>query len=465
MAEPVRDVLGPTACLERVVYDYPGWSAPEQTAPVLDRANVELWPGVTLLTGDSGSGKSTLLRVLNGLIPHFHGGRFGGRATVCGLDVLATPTRSLARQVGFVFQEPEVGFVRGTVEREVAFGPENLGLPGATIRRQVGEAMERAGITGLAGRRLRTLSGGERQRVALAAALAASPTAVVMDEPMSQLDEEGAAALHATLGTLGELGHTVVVAEHRFARFGGADRILAMASGRLVETSAVPPEGRLLSRRGDLRYPFADAPTAWSLDGVTLGVAGRVLVEDVHAAGAMGEVVVVTGANGAGKTTLLRTVAGLLAPLRGTVDRRPGRIAYLPQEPGVLLHRPSVRAEVEQTLNWTGARGGADNILGLLGLAAVADRDPRDLSVGQRQRAALAAVLAGAPSLALLDEPTRGMDDAARRSLAEVLRTMTEAGASVVMATHDEQLAEELGDRVLRIDEGAVRPRTAEATR
>lgn len=462
MSAPTWDAVGPTARLERVTYAYPAWSTDDRKAPVLEGVDLELGPGITLVTGDSGSGKSTLLRVLNGLVPHFHGGRFGGRATVCGLDILTTPTRTLARHVGFVFQEPEVGFVRGTVEREVAFGPENLGLPATAIRHQVGEAMERAGIAGLAQRRLRTLSGGERQRVALAAALASSPAVVVMDEPVSQLDRHGAIALRRSLEEMGDDGHAVVVAEHRFERFGGADRVVSVEAGRALEAGAMPVEDHLLARPG-ARPCFDHTQAAWSLDGVVVGVAGRALVSDVHLAGAPGEVVVVTGANGSGKTTLLRTVAGLLAPMAGAVERRPGRIAYLPQEPGVLLHRPTVRSEVEQTLQWTGAAGAADDILEALGLASIADHDPRDLSVGQRQRAALAAVLAGAPSLALLDEPTRGMDGAARRSLAGALRALAERGASVVLATHDEQLAAEVGDRVLHIDGGALRASLAEA--
>lgn len=454
------NAVTPTAHLERLTYRYPDWSA-KTVAPALEAVDLELGPGTTLVRGDSGSGKSTLLRVLNGLVPHFHGGRFGGRATVCGLDVITTPTRTLARHVGFVFQEPEVGFVRGTVEREVAFGPENLGLPAEVVRRQVGEGIERAGIAALRKRRIATLSGGERQRVALAAALAASPAVLVMDEPMSQLDRRGATALRAGLEALARDGRTVVVAEHRFARFGPPDRVVSVAGGRVSETGPGDSTGTGGGLGHRARPPSSPGgPTAWALQDVGVAVAGRPLIADVQLAGSAGEVVVVTGANGSGKTSLLRTIAGLLPPLGGTVERRPGRIAYLPQEPGVLLHRPSVRAEVEQTLHWAGSREPADTTLALLGLEALAGRDPRDLSVGQRQRAALAVVLAGSPALALLDEPTRGMDGAARRSLAAALRAMTEGGAAVVLATHDEELGEEIGDRVLHIEDGVLRPGT-----
>jgi energy-coupling factor transporter ATP-binding protein EcfA2 len=463
---------GVTLSFEGLTYTYPAWS--DRPLPALRHVDLALGPGLTLVNGDSGSGKSTLLRVCNGLVPHFHGGTFRGRATVCGLDVLATPTRRLARHVGFVFQEPETGFVRGTVAREVAFFPENLGLPRASIRRRVAEALDQAGIGDLASRRLSTLSGGERQRVALAAALAAGPSVVAMDEPMSQLDAEGAAALTATLVALADTGTTVVLAEHRLGELPGARRV-TLVDGRVAESlpraagggapggpaSQARAAGQLLSRASSARP--ADGPTAWSLSGATVGVGGRPLVGGIDLAGAPGEVVILTGPNGSGKTTLLRTIAGLTPPLDGHVQRRPGRVAYLPQEPGLLLHRHSVRAEVDQTLRWSQAAGTADDVLEVLGLAALSDRDPRDLSGGQRQRAALAVVLAGRPALALLDEPTRGMDAAARVSLAGVLRRLADEGAAVVAATHDLGLARGLRGRVVRIEGGALVPDDAGA--
>ncbi len=452
--------------IEGLTYTYPAWS--DRPLPALRQIDLALGAGLTIVGGDSGSGKSTLLRVCNGLVPHFHGGAFRGRAVVCGLDVLATPTRQLARHVGFVFQEPDMGFVRGTVAREVAFFPENLGLPRASIRRRVAEALEQTGIGDLASRRLSTLSGGERQRVALAAALAAGPSVVAMDEPMSQLDERGAAALTTTLCALADAGTTVLVAEHRLGDVPGARRV-SLIDGRASEGPACDP---VAPARPALRVTrptdsagsrastprAADGPTAWSLSGVTVGVGHRPVLEGVDLAGSAGEVVIVTGSNGSGKTTLLRTIAGLVGPLAGSVERHPGRVAYLPQEPGLLLHRNSVRAEVDQTLRWSQLAGSADDVLEILGLRALAERDPRDLSGGQRQRAALAVVLAGRPSLALLDEPTRGMDAAARTSLAGVLRRLAEAGAAVVAATHDVQLARELAGRVLRIEDGALVP-------
>jgi energy-coupling factor transport system ATP-binding protein len=195
---------------------------------------------------------------------------------------------------------------------------------------------------------------------------------------------------------------------------------------------------------------------------VDAGPAGEPILAGVSLAGGRGEVVALVGPNGSGKTTLLRTLAGLLDPLAGTVRRPEGRTAYLPQNPGAMLHLPTIRAEVALTLRRAGSPEPPDRMLAIFGLAHLAERYPRDLSSGERQRAALAAVLAGRPRLALLDEPTRGMDAAARRSLAAAVRELTEAGSAVVLATHDTALAVDLADRIVELRGGSVRQLPAE---
>jgi len=447
--------------LSRVCYWYPAWAG--SPPPALWDVSLELDGGLTVVAGDSGSGKSTLLRVLDGLVPHFHGGRFAGQARVAGHDVAVTPTSLLARHVGLVAQELQAGFVRAGVEREVAFAAENLGVDPAVIRRRVATSLERMGVGHLAGRRLSALSGGERQRVALAAVLAAEPEILALDEPTGQLDEAGAGCLVSVLAEAAAEGCCVVVAEHRIERLPAPDRFVRMEGGHLAgpparawPAAAGPPVWVAPSR---VVKTGAGGP-AWSLEAVTAGPGPAAVLSDVDLAGADGEVVALVGANGSGKTTLLRVIAGLLAPLSGKVWRRPGRVAYLPQDPGVLLYRRSVRAEVHQTLRWTGSAEDPGVLLRTLRLEALADRDPRDLSGGQRQRAALAAVLAGTPALVLLDEPTRGMDAAARASLAEVVSALAGAGRSVVLATHDLALASALTDRVVRVAGGTVSDHT-----
>ena len=438
------------ANLERLAYWYP-----DTARPALRTERLCLESGLTIVRGSSGGGKSTLLRLLNGLVPHFHGGRITGRIEVLGNDVLATPTHRLAQQVGFVFQDPERQFVHGSVLREVAFGLENHGVPPAEMDRRIDAALAAVGIAGLRRRRVNTLSGGERQRVAIAAALALGPRLLVLDEPTSQLDPEGAAAVVRSLAGLLASGHDLVVAEHRTR---GLDEIAA---------AALQIEGGWVER-GDPRDLVAD-PTpvspheprsgggpAWSLAGVSAGPAGEPVVQHVNLEGRTGQVVVLQGPNGGGKSTLLRVLAGLLRPLAGTVEREPGRVAYLPQDPAALLHLPTVRAEVELTLGRAGDREAPEVILAALGLTALADRYPRDLSSGERQRAAIAATLAGSPAIALLDEPTRGMDRVSRDALGDLVARLAENGSSIVIATHDHALCARLADRMVEVREGSV---------
>lgn len=476
------------AHFDRLSYWYP-----EAGEPALRALSGDLEPGLTLVLGPSGSGKSSFLRLFNGLVPHFYGGRLAGTGLVLGFDIARTPTRTLAREVGFVFQDPEKQLVYGTVEREVAFGLENLGVGRVEMVARAGEALDRLGLSQLRHRAIRTLSGGERQRVVLAGVLALRPSLIVLDEPTSQLDRRGSDVIVDACLQLVRDGTSVLVAEHRLERLlPAADWVVLVEAGtvhRQVTPSAAavriadpPPVVELGRRLGWEPLPLdcrsarpylpelgaggrperpeqrrSGGDVAWSVHDLEAGPGGRGIVACADLAGRTGEVSVIVGDNGCGKTTFLRTIAGLLRPLSGSVERRPGRVAYLPQDPGSLLHRASIAAEVRWTVERAGSSEPPEQILGEFGLAGLAGRYPRDLSAGERQRAALAAILAGSPAIALLDEPTRGMDGPARRALRRVLGDLRAAGCSIVVATHDVELAAEIGDRVLAIEDGEFR--------
>lgn len=449
-----------TATLRRLTHRYTG-----AAEAALCEVDLDLGPGLLVIAGPSGGGKSTLLRVLNGLVPHFHGGTISGLATVAGYDVMRTPTRVLARHVGFVFQDPEAQLLGGSVEREVAFGLENLAVPRVEMHTRVDEALAICGIEALRRRSIATLSGGERQRVAVAATVAMGNEILALDEPTAQLDADGAAAVVALVTARARAGIAVALAEHRLERvLAVADGTAVLEGGRLMTPTTLP----VVTERQRAQLGFNDhdsrrtpSEQAWSFHAVAAGMQREhACVEDVSLSGGRGEVVVLIGPNGGGKTTLLRTLAGLQPALAGTVERVPGRIALLPQNPTAVLHLETVRAEVELTLRRT--RDPADHtaaataILTELGLYGLADRHPRDLSTGQRQRAALAAMLCGQPALALLDEPTRGMDIAARSALIGLVRRLAALGSAVVLATHDMQLASAVADRVVEVRGGAA---------
>ncbi|HYI61828.1 MAG TPA: ATP-binding cassette domain-containing protein [Acidimicrobiales bacterium] len=484
-----------------VAWEGVGFAYPDGP-PVLAGIDLAVAGGeVVVVVGDSGSGKSTLLRTVNRLVPRASGGRFRGRVVVSGRDVTAARPRDLAGTVGFVHQDPEAHVVVDEVEHDVAFVLENLGMPEAEMRRRVEEVLDAVGIAALRHRSPSTLSGGERQRSAVAGALAAAPAVLVLDEPTSMLDPQGADDVLAAVARLADdLGTTVVMAEHRLERAGPmADRAVVVADGRITAQGApgavladhpgAPPVahlGRLLgwdpvpltvrdarrrARDTPLPAPVAEraptgpgsvaapapGPVRLRARGLAVGHAGHPpVLAGVDLELRAGEVVALLGRNGAGKTTLLRALAGLAAPGAGTVERS-GRVALVPQDPSSLLFAATVRAEVAETTRLLRRPpDGVDAWLDRLGLAGLADRHPRSLSTGERQRVAVAAVAAGGAEVLLLDEPTRGIDAASRAALERAVTGHAAAGGTVVVATHDVELAARCATRAVVLGGGEV---------
>jgi energy-coupling factor transport system ATP-binding protein len=394
-----------------------------------------------------------------------------------------------------VHQDPEAQFVVDRVEADIAFVLENLEIDAAQMRRRVEEVLDALDVAALRDRSPTTLSGGERQRCAIAAALAAGPAVLVLDEPTSQLDPQGAEDVFSAVGRLNaDLGTTVVIAEHRLERVASlADRTLLLQNGAIADDG--PPQivlsdysgapsvtrlGRLLgwepaplTVRQARAFAASARPDSLAAQPNTSGAApGDVLVGARRVSAKFGhqvvlrgidldvrrgEVVAVLGRNGSGKTTLLRTLGGLRAPEEGVVTG-PGTSAYVPQDPNSLLFAPTVRAELTETLRLLGRRDEAivDAWLDALHLESLTDRHPRSLSGGERQRVALAAVAVGGADVLLLDEPTRGMDAVSRDALAGAVRTHAQGGGAVVLATHDVELAARCATRAVVLGDGDV---------
>jgi len=428
------------ARVEGLTYAYPGSEAPALVGVSLELRERE----AVALLGPSGSGKSTLLRALAGLVPHFHGGQFAGRVEIAGRDTRKSRPAELAGTVATVFQDPEDQVVMTVVENEVAFGLENLGTPPGEIWRRVEDALAAADALHLARRRTAELSGGELQRVCLASALALRPRLLLLDEPTSQLDPEAAEIL---LRQVAGLGAAVVLSEQRVGRaLALASRVLFVEAGRLLFDGG---------REGALEWlaenrPFysgvyasdnsvADEPAgaapACRLVGVSFAYRpGAPVLERVDLEVRRGEVVVLEGPNGSGKTTLAKIASGLLEPAAGRVERV-GRAGYLSQDPGRYLVCDRVIDEAALAVG--GDRGLAQRALAQVGLGWAADRHPRDLSSGERERLGLAAVAVAEPDLLVLDEPTRGIDPERKAEIGTWLAAYAAGGRGVLVATHD----------------------------
>lgn len=492
-----------------VRYTYPG-----AARPVLRHVDFHL-PEATfaLVVGRSGAGKSTLLRCVNGLVPHFSGGTFAGRLAVAGLDPLYATPRVMSRCVGFVFQNPEAQFVLDRVEDEIAFALENAAMPRQEMRVRVEEVLDLLDLAALRERPLETLSGGERQRVAIAAALAFRPRVLVLDEPTSQLDPQSAEdVLNALVRLNHDLGLTVLLAEHRLERVlqyadyvialpdapEGADGVLCGATRDVLPQLTLLPPLVALAKR--LRWqplplttkeglgfsrPLAEqlppvppivaaarrGDVGLALRHVRVRYAQQLVLRDLSLEVRRGEILVLIGRNGSGKTTLLRTLVGLVRPESGQVwvDGRDvtgedvaticRRVGYLPQEADALLFADTVRQELAITLRNHGLPERdetIDALLAQLSLTAYADRYPRDLSVGERQRVALGAVTVTQPAALLLDEPTRGLDYFAKEALGALLRRWRDAGMAILVVTHDVEFAARVADRVALLSQGEL---------
>lgn len=456
---------------------------------------------LVLVSGPTGVGKSTLLGVVSGLAPRFSGGTLEGDVLLDGTSIVHAPPRERAHVIGYVGQDPAAGFVADTVEEELAYGMEQLGLAPETMRRRVEETLDLLGIAGLRHRDLRTLSGGQQQRVAIGAVLTMHPRLLVLDEPTSALDPTAAEDVLATLTRLvHDLGISVLLAEHRLERvvpfadrmclLTGDGRVTVGEPGELLVTSPVVPPIVELGRAAGwhplplsvrdarrrardladrLTPPVEDPPAAAdpavAVRGLTVAHGQTIAVREVDLALGAGRVTALMGRNGSGKSTLMWALQGSARRASGRVDvcgsdpaqltaaGRRALVGMVPQNAADLLYLETVDDECAAA---DGGTGECRRILDRLVPGLPHDRHPRDLSEGQRLALALAVVLTARPRVLLLDEPTRGLDYAAKHVLAGILRGLVDEGHTVLVATHDVEFVAQAADDVVVLADGEV---------
>ncbi len=479
----------------------------------LDDVTLEVCRGERLcVLGANGSGKSTLASVICGLLAPDEGDvELAGHAVCTGGVPDLAAYRDARRQLGLVFQNPDDQIVTSVVADDVAFGPENLGVPRAQIAARVARELRRVAMEKYAHADPSRLSGGQRQRVCIAGALAMEPAVLVLDEPSSLLDVRGRAAIMRVMGRLAAAGATLVHVTHFMDEALAADRVIVMQHGR-VALEGTPDEvfctgnAQVIEALG-LEMPFearlAAALQQAEADGKVAAVAGSsgekpaarapaaelpaILARDLgfsYGPGAQAldgvslEVPVrattaIVGQTGSGKSTLLRLLCGLEAADAGSLTicginaatkrgRRQIRraVGYVMQHPERQLFAQTVAEDVafgprNQGLSAAEVERRVAHALDLVGLTDRRDASPFELSGGQQRLAAIAGVLAMEPELLVLDEPTAGLDPRGRARLRALMADLAAHGVTLLQVTHSMEDAAR-ADHVVVLDQSHV---------
>lgn len=467
-----------------------------------------------LISGTSGSGKSTLCRTFNGLIPHFTGGVLQGDVRVSGITTAHRTTEQLFDQVGMVFQNPEAQLFNRTVEREMAFGLESIGLPQQKMKNRIHATAEKIGISTLMHRSPAELSLGEQQLVAIAAIMVLEPKLIVLDEPYSSLDPAHVGKVRNVLKKIHRQGIGIIICEHRLPytvpdicrmlvlhdqkivldgspqdvlknhleQF-GLELPLAARMGKHLKKDPLPLDIPALQKIDSLdtiplddfkplRLPPLTNKAEVVLEAENISFVRNKLhfLKDVGFTLRRGECLAVVGGNGAGKTTLLKHLIGLYRPTRGKVkvlgrDAGKLKVSELARYVGMAFQNPDNQFFRQTAIDeiTTGAQtlGCYDEawikkLVQLFNLEQLLRRAPYRLSGGEKKRVAFASALAANPAILALDEPTSGQDWFFRKTLGNLLNEMRERGLAIILVTHDLAFAEQYAHQWLVLAGGRV---------
>lgn len=425
---------------------------------------------VTLLSGHSGEGKSTLMYIVSGIIPNVNYGELSGEVLVGGESIKGRKMGDICRKVGVVLQNADEQIIQKIVEDEIAFGCENLAFPPEKIQKQIEIVCNLMKLD--TNWKCRTLSGGQKQRLITASTLAMGQKIVILDEPLANLDKDGAAMLMGTLRSLAKAGYCIIVIEHRL------DMVLSFVDtvwhiGNKTVTKVENRQEYLQQQTAKIEDScpiYAEQSPLFKLDKVAFSVRKeREILKDISLEIPKGGRTVFLGENGCGKTTLMRLIARLYKPTGGNITQyidekfkqKPKgskawykKVGVVYQNPDYQLFMPTVRQEIS-----FGAKSEeyAAEIAELFGVKHLWERHPQSLSEGQKRRVSIAAVVACQPEVLLLDEPTVGQDYDGLCALVEILNKLhMQSGNTMITITHDVRCAEALCDQAYLIADGVV---------
>ena len=474
----------------------------------LHNINLQLADGeMLLLAGRSGCGKSTLIKAVSGLLGD-GAGELTGHIYLNGVESTFLSPEKIGMMVGTVYQSPDDQLFAMTVADEVGFALENQGKESEFIKQRVAETLSLVGLAGFENCSIHKLSGGQRQRLALASILVSRPKLLILDEPVSQMNPQGVQSFMQLLTELNQKENiAILMIEHRVNELAGYfNRLTVMRKGRVVYDGAMKdawnaltgcddmglrePQCVKLCRELHLSHLTNDAGEAAHLINTECSrknykaeekfeEQGKVLVcaenisytypgsstptlKNVNFILEAGRITALMGFNGAGKSTLMNLLGGLTSPSAGAIYLNEeklqdvlGHIGYLRQEPDLMLLADTVTEE----LCWQNSKLTVDAVkllLKKLNLTEYADDFPLSLSKGQRLRVVLGAILAKKPQLLLLDEPTTGQDEASLKEIRQLLTDYKNSGGCVFICTHDIELAAQVADKVILMQQGRI---------
>ncbi|MCY6482844.1 energy-coupling factor transporter ATPase [Clostridium aestuarii] len=482
---------------------------PDEEKTAIEDINLSVNEGeFILIVGPSGCGKSTLVRLFNRVIPDYYGGKIKGKVFLKGKNIRGLNKADIIKNVGMVYQHPEKQIVLEDVEREIAFGLENLNTEINKMKRNVAEAMSLLGLYKIKDKTTTEISGGEKQRVAIASVVSMDPDILLFDEPISQLDPISSEEVLNSIKKLNrDMGKTVILIEQRLDRcFDLADRIIFMEDGKIIAEGKPNLIPKIIDKKyfmPNISYIFKKAKK----NNIPVNVKearelisdkefnitkeckkeykeniievkklrfqyekGQKTLNNINFNLKKGEILAVMGENGAGKSTLFKIIAGVINRYKGQikiknqnikkldVKQRIKLVGYLSQNPNDYFGRENVFEEIAYTLRNIGEYEEAkvDNIIKQFNLEHLKDKNPRDLSGGEKQRVAIACTLVTEPEILILDEPTRGMDASAKDKLGEMIKMLAEQGKTIVLVTHDSDFAADYADTVMLMFNGEI---------
>ena len=432
-----------------------------------------------ILCGRSGSGKSTILRTVSGLAPVFYEGFLQGKIEVDRQIPAELESENRAKLFGVVFQDPRSQFFMNTVQDEICFAAENIGVPSKKIREMLHEVSNFVGIEGLLSRNIDELSSGQKQKVAIASSLILQPKVLILDEPTSNLDAQGAKTLVEIIKKIKGRGIAIIISEHRFDVFKeAADRFLYIDRGKLnkiwtreefenlsdEKLSSLGLRPKMVVKNSNIHVK-TDKDLLLDIHSLSFHYKKtREGIDNINLQLYRGEVVSLLGNNGAGKTTLCKVISGLLKENSGTIEYK-GKISncnlrnkfcyFVMQDADYQLYSDSVAGEIVFGKKMTEKlKQDLIESLNAFKLMALKDRHPASLSGGEKQRVTLAAAYCSDVDIYILDEPTSGMDGDGLRAIIKWVKLLAEKGKIVIIITHDLLLAEATSNKFIYLEEG-----------